>query len=182
MTTRTTDATRHPDSRTGSSSVGIVPPSPIADPPELLVLLGYLRRVREAIVAATEGLSDDVLRSPGVPTGTNLLGIAYHLAGVEEHWLQYVFVGEDVEVDKSMQAPDDWSRGDVIAAYRAACARSDEIAQRADSLSTPAVRPNPGEHQRDSLRVILTHMIEETARHAGHADILREQIDGATAR
>jgi hypothetical protein len=44
-------------------------------------------------------------------------------------------------------------------------------------LSTPAANPNPGEAQRDSLRVILVHLIEETARHAGHADILREQID-----
>lgn len=69
----------------------------------------------------------------------------------------------------------------MVAAYRRACADSDEIVRARPDLSVRAAIPNPGEAQRDSLRVILVHMVEETARHAGHADILRERIDGATA-
>ena len=62
----------------------------------------------------------------------------------------------------------------------AECARSDAIVAACPDLGTPAAIANPGEDAIDPLRVIVTHMIEETARHAGHADILREQIDGVT--
>jgi hypothetical protein len=82
--------------------------------------------------------------------------------------------------DKSMDVPADAIREQVVAAYRAACTRSDEIVRASSDLSTLAEIANPGEDQKDSLRSILGHMIEETACHAGHADILREQIDGAT--
>jgi hypothetical protein len=72
------------------------------------------------------------------------------------------------------------TRDVVVAAYRAAGARSDQIVRACPNLSTMAKVANPGEDQPVSLRRIVAHMIEETARHAGHADILREQIDGAT--
>ncbi|HEX4721653.1 MAG TPA: DUF664 domain-containing protein, partial [Pseudonocardiaceae bacterium] len=68
----------------------------------------------------------------------------------------------------------------VVAAYRRACERSDEIIRDCADLSTVASTANHGEDVRMPLRVIVAHMIEETGRHAGHADILREQIDGAT--
>jgi uncharacterized damage-inducible protein DinB len=58
-------------------------------------LLCYLDRVREAVVRASEGLTDEQQRAPGVPSGTNLLGLIQHLTSVEEHWFQRVFVGED---------------------------------------------------------------------------------------
>lgn len=76
-----------------------------------------------------------------------------------------------------MHAPEGRSTADVIAEYRRVCARNDEIVRAHFDLSTPGAIPNPGESQRDSLRVILTHLIEETA---GHADILRELLDGTT--
>lgn len=79
-----------------------------------------------------------------------------------------------------MDVPDGATRDEVVAAYRQACARSDEIMAACPSLSTMAKIANPGEDKAVSLRRIVVHMIEETARHAGHADILREQIDGAT--
>lgn len=69
---------------------------------------------------------------------------------------------------------------DLVADYRAACVRSDEIVYACPDLSTLAAIANPGEDALDSLRQIVAHMIEETGRHAGHADILRELIDGAT--
>ena len=75
-----------------------------------------------------------------------------------------------------MDVPVDATRYEVVAAYREACARSDEIVHACPDLSTLAEIANPGEDHLDSLRVIVAHMIEETARHAGHADIPREQI------
>ncbi len=79
----------------------------------------------------------------------------------------------------SMDVPAGATRDEVVAAYRQACARSDEIVRARPALSAVARIANPGEDQAVSLRRIMVHMIEETARHAGHADILREQIDGA---
>lgn len=79
-----------------------------------------------------------------------------------------------------MQVSPALSRPEVIDAYWSTCARSDEIVRGASSLDVLAAVPNPGENQLDSLRSILLHLIEETARHAGHADILREHLDGTT--
>lgn len=143
-------------------------------------LLFFLNRVRDAVVRTSEGLTDDEQRAPGVPSGTNLLGLIRHLTGVEVHWFQRVFLGEVQDRDDSMQVPADVVRDEVVAAYREACARSDRIVRACPDLSTPAKVPNPGEAHSVSLRRIVVHMIEETARHAGHADILREQLDGST--
>ena len=144
------------------------------------VLLHYLNKMRDAVVRTSEGLTDEQQRAPGVASGTNLLGLVRHLIGVEEHWFRRVFLGEDRDTDDSMDVPDAVTRDEVVAAYREACARSDEIVRACPDLSTMAKIANPGEDRRVSLRRIVAHMIEETARHAGHADILREQIDGAT--
>lgn len=144
------------------------------------VLLAYLNKVRHAVVRTSQGLTPDQVRRPGVPSGTNLLGLVHHLTGVEVHWFQRVFLGRELGVDKSMSAPAGVSPDEMVAAYRAACARSDEIVRACSDLSTMAAIANPGEQGKDSLRSIVVHMIEETARHAGHADILREQIDSVT--
>jgi len=144
------------------------------------VLLHYLNKMRDAVVRTSEGLTDEQQRTAGVPSGTNLLGLIRHLTWVEEHWFRRVFLGEDRDTDDSMYVPDGEPREEVVTAYREACARSDEIVRACADLSTMAKIANPGEDQPVSLRRIVAHMIEETARHAGHADILREQIDGAT--
>jgi uncharacterized damage-inducible protein DinB len=144
------------------------------------VLLRYLAKNRDAVVAATEGLGDDDLRRAPVPSGTNLLGMLQHLTWAEEHWFQRVFLGEDPASVDSWDVPAGRTRREVVAAYRAACARSDEILRATGDLGTLARRENPGEAGLDPLRLIAAHMLEETARHAGHADILRELIDGTT--
>lgn len=144
------------------------------------VLLFFLNRVRDSIVRASSGLSDEQQRAPGVPSGTSLLGLIKHLTAVEEHWFQLVFLGGNLSVDMSMDVPAGAGRDELVAAYRKACARTDEIVRACPDLSTLARTVNPGEQRIVSLRRILAHMIEETARHAGHADILRERIDGAT--
>jgi hypothetical protein len=115
-----------------------------------------------------------------VPSGTSLLGLVQHLTGMEVHWFRRVFLGEDCEVSDSMTVAPGVSSESVVAAYREACAQSDRIVRACTDLSMLAKGSNPGETRRASLRRITVHMIEETARHAGHADILREQIDGAT--
>jgi uncharacterized damage-inducible protein DinB len=144
------------------------------------VLLHYLNKVRNAVVRTAEGLTDEQQRTPGVPSGTNLLGIIKHLTGVEQHWFRLVFLGEDLDIDDSMDVPAGVTRDEVVAAYREAGARSDDIVRACPDLSTMATVVNPGEDALDSLRVIAAHMIEETARHAGQCDILRELIDGVT--
>lgn len=145
------------------------------------MLLRYLNKMRDAVVATSESLTDEQLRSRGVPSGTNLLGLVQHLTGVEKHWFRLVFLGEDLVCDMSMDVPAGLGRAQVVAAYEEACARSDEIVRSCADLSTLAAIANPGENEREPLRVIVAHMIEETARHAGQADILRELIDGTTA-
>jgi uncharacterized damage-inducible protein DinB len=142
------------------------------------VLLYYLGRMRSEVVRVSEGLTAEQERAPGVPSGTSLLGLIRHLTWVEEHWFQRVFAGEDPGTEDSWIIPPERTRADVVAAYRAACARSDEIVLACPDLSTLSAIANPGEDERDALRVILAHMLRETARHCGHADILRERIDG----
>jgi len=144
------------------------------------VLLHFLDKMRRAVVRASEGLTDEQQRAPGVPSGTNLLGLVRHLTWVEEHWFQRVFLGQDSGLRDSMDAPATATRDEVVDAYRRACDRSDEIVRACPDLATPAKSPNPGEDGLAPLRVIVAHMVEETGRHAGHADILREMIDGAT--
>ncbi|WP_158889629.1 DinB family protein [Amycolatopsis anabasis] len=146
------------------------------------VLLHYLDKMRNAVVRTTEGLTEEQVRAPGVPSGTNLLGLVQHLTAMEVHWFERVFLGEDRVIDESMAVPAGVTRDEVVAAYRAACARSDEIVRACPDLATMSRIANPGEDLRDPLRVIVAHMIEETGRHAGHADILREQLDGVTGR
>jgi hypothetical protein len=91
---------------------------------------------------------------------------------MEMHWFQRVFLDEGPDQDASMDVPAEVSRDEVVAAYRAACAHSDRIVFACPELSTLAKGSYPGEDRRASLRRIVLHMIEETARHAGHADIV----------
>ncbi|HEY0641058.1 MAG TPA: DinB family protein [Pseudonocardiaceae bacterium] len=144
------------------------------------VQLYYLNKVRRAVVRTTECLTDEQLRSPGVASGTSLLWLLQHLAAVERHWFRRVFLGEDITPDYRRPVPAGTTYAEVRADYERACAESDEIIRRHEDLSAMARVPNPGEDQLDTLRVIVAHLIEETARHAGHADILRERIDGTT--
>lgn len=150
---------------------------------EKSVLVALLDIQRAAVRAKLEGLAEEAARRPGVPSGTSLLGIVKHLAYVERWWFRLVFAGEDVEYPASDEDPDaDWrldesdSVSTVVAFYEDECERSRALVA-AVSLDAMAVGGEP-----INLRWIVAHMIEETARHAGHADILRELIDGTTGR
>ena len=145
---------------------------------------GFLDFQRATLLWKLEGLDDEQLRRAMVPSGTSLLGIVKHLAYVERGWFQRVWAGQEITVPWSEEVPDadgriepDETTQDVLALYEGECARSREIVAAASSLGEAVVHPRWQEEV--SRRWILTHMIEETARHVGHADILREQLDGA---
>ena len=125
-------------------------------------------------------LDDDVAARPGVASGTSLLGLVKHLAWVEEFWFTQVFQGLDDPLPEEGLEPGD-SVDSVIAAYRAACARSNQVIGAQPDLEVRCARRGvaPGPM---TLRWLLVHLVEETARHAGHADIIREQLDGTTGR
>ena len=152
---------------------------------EVETLSGFLDFQRATLLWKLEGLDDEQLRRAMVPSGTSLLGIVKHLAYVERGWFQRVWAGQEITVPWTDEDPDaDWriepdeTTKDVLDLYEGECARSREIVAAASSLDEAVVHPRWKEEL--SLRWILTHMLEETARHVGHADILREQLDGAT--
>ncbi len=145
---------------------------------EKTTLLGFLDYLREAIAAKVAGAPEPQVRTPGVPSGTNLLGLVKHLTAVE----RYYFLGAPVGNWAATFRPTGKDTVDsVLSAYRQAIAEANTVIEACDDLTervpVPA-KPGPG----PSMRWLLTHLIEETGRHAGHADILREQIDGATGR
>lgn len=140
----------------------------------------FLDYLRECMVAKAEGLDDEALRRSTVPSGTSLLWLLKHLTMAEVLWFQHVFDGADVEVPESDLEVGDTPES-VVAGYQTACRRNNEIVDACDDLDQLAERSGTRPVHL-SMRWILVHMIEETARHAGHADILREQIDGTVGR
>jgi len=157
-------------------------PTPTAGT-EKETLQAFLNNYRAAMVWKLEGLSDEDAARPLVPSGTNLLGLVKHLAWVELGWFVEFFAGESVDDpyagkgDADMRAELGDTVEAIIELYERHVARADAVIAAA-SLDDLSAQEHRGEHF--SLRWILIHMIEETARHAGHADIIREQIDGAT--
>ena len=142
-------------------------------------LLGFLGYLRTAVVRKLDGVGDVDARRRLVPSGTTLAGLVNHLAGVERYWLQRRFAGLDVDLTGfGFELAESDTVAVVVDRYQAAVAASDEIIAACDDLDTPFARP-VGDLR---LRWVLVHLIEETGRHAGHADILRELIDGAVGR
>jgi uncharacterized damage-inducible protein DinB len=148
----------------------------------------YLQRAREALLWKLEGLGEYDIRRPLTPTGTNLLGIVKHVAGVELGYFGPVFgrptgislpwADEDAEPNADMWATPDESRAEIVDLYR----RSWQLADKTIAelpLDAPGTVPWWGDKGAVTLHRILVHMIAETQRHAGHADIVRELIDGA---
>jgi uncharacterized damage-inducible protein DinB len=140
-----------------------------------------LDRHRDAVVWKLRGLGDDDLRRRMVPSGTSLLGMVKHLASVEYGWFSETFGREteqlpfdenDPEADLRVEA--DESTADILAFYERARAASDQVIDDLD-LDDTGTTPRGDE---PSLRWVLIHMVEETCRHAGHIDIVRELIDG----
>jgi uncharacterized damage-inducible protein DinB len=150
---------------------------PATGPGERTVLVGFLDYLRTSVAAKVEGLPDELVRQPGVPSGTSLLGLIKHLTAVEGHWL----TGRPVPSwPATFRATREETAAEVLAAYRSTSAAANTVVAGWDDLELPG--PKPGAQRAPSRRWTLVHLIEETARHAGHADILREQLDGRTGR
>ncbi|MEV6288737.1 DinB family protein [Kribbella sp. NPDC051770] len=147
----------------------------------------YLRSVREAMLWKLEGLSEYDVRRPVTPTGTNLLGLVKHLAIVEAGYFGATFGrpfpehlpwwDDDAEPEADLWATVDESRDELVDLYRRVGAHSDATIEALDLDSVGKV---PWWREDEvTLHRILVHVVAETNRHAGHADIVRETIDGA---
>ncbi len=155
----------------------------VADERELLV--AYLDHYRATVEQKCSGVQAERLNDRTMPPSTMTLhGLLRHLAGVEQWWFHHQFAGEDIEL---VYYSDEWPEQDfedlsgpfedVLATWHAICARSREIVA-SHALDDTGTIERSGE--RISLRAVLLKMITEYARHCGHADFLREAIDGAT--
>lgn len=148
------------------------------DEKELLML--FLQNQRDILLWKLSGLTCDQLQKSHPPSTLSLIGLVKHLTRVERSWLQQDLLGPDVVNFEPVH--DQWTLEpgetceDIIADYRNACAASDKIV-RALPLETVLVDPHPLQAG-VILRWTMMHMIEETARHVGHADLIRESIDG----
>jgi uncharacterized damage-inducible protein DinB len=162
-------------------------PEPAAD--ERTTLEQFLDYQRATLLGKTDGLDAEQMRRCLPTSGLTLAGLLKHLALVEDDWIQVRFLGRaEAELDPWARAPwdqdRDWdfhsavndSADELRDLYRGACDRSRGAVARAD-LAALSVGTDRGGRQW-SLRWILTHLIVETARHNGHADLLREAIDG----
>jgi uncharacterized damage-inducible protein DinB len=140
-----------------------------------------LDRHRDAVLWKLEGLGDDDLRRPMVPSGTSLLGLVKHLAAVEYGWFCDTFAREaeplpfdDDDPDADLRVRPEETTEDILAFYGRARAAADQAIAELDVEDTGSAWFG----EAVTMRWVLIHMIEETARHAGHVDILRELLDG----
>jgi hypothetical protein len=152
------------------------PPRRVANERETLHAL--LQYQRESFVRKIDGVNEEAARQPLVPTGTTLLWLVKHLARAETLWIVHRFAGEDITGNDDTVHPDDTVTA-AVDGYRATWIRVDAVVAAA---SLDAECRNVGDEGPVNLRWVLMHLLEETARHAGHADILRELIDGVTGR
>jgi Protein of unknown function (DUF664) len=150
------------------------------------ILTAFLDWHRQTFELKCSGVPPERLSDKGIPpSGLSLHGLLRHLAAVERWWFRRQFAGEDVpHLYYSDDDPDqdfeslDGDPAEALAVWRAECARAREIVARTPSLDQTGIRIRTGEPI--SLRRIMVSMIAEYARHNGHADLLRERIDGTT--
>ena len=152
-------------------------------------LHGELRWARDALVWKLDGLGEYEVRRPLTATGTNLLGLVKHVAGVGAGYFGFVFDrpfpehlawvdDDDAEENADLWVPAEESTEEILALYHRVWAHADATIEALD-LEASGVVPWWGERRFVTLHQILVHVIAEINRHAGHADILREQIDAA---
>ncbi len=151
----------------------------------------YLQQSRDTMVAKLDGLGEHDVRRPLVPSGTNLLGLIKHLAGVEVGYLGDS-VGRPSPVvlpwvddgsiwdGADMWATPDESRADLVGLYRQVWRHSDESIATLPLDAPAEVAWWPEDRRATTFGSLLVRMVAETAQHAGHADILRETVDGAS--
>jgi hypothetical protein len=153
-----------------------------------LIIHRYLDKQRTALLAKLDGVSERDVRWPMTPTGTNLLGLVKHVAGIELGYFGEVFdrpshiplpwSDDSAELNADMWATAEQSREEIITLYQQAAAHADATIE-ALTLDSPGRVPWwPPDREKVTLQQIMVHVTAEIARHAGHADIIRELIDG----
>ncbi|MBV2153094.1 DinB family protein [Kitasatospora sp. SUK 42] len=165
--------------------------SPRVDPPmaadETAMLTAWLEFHRSTLALKCEGLTDDQLRLRSVPPSTlSLLGLVRHMAEVERHWFQGILLGAEIATGHYWTPEnddadfDDVDTADVAADFAVWRAEVEGARRAAAGLPLDTVGKRLRRGEEVTLRWILVHMIEEYARHNGHADLLRELVDGST--
>jgi hypothetical protein len=154
-------------------------PVPRVDTSEKDTALAFLDFARQCIVKKLDGLDGEQARRVLVPSGTSLLGLVAHLVDGERYWFGHHVAGDSRWADVDFEMDSDTPVAEVLTAYDEAVRDSNAILATVD-LDTP-VRVLIDD-QALSVRWVVAHVTSEVARHAGHADILREQIDGVTGR
>jgi len=144
------------------------PPRGIDD--ERATVGALLQFQRDSLVRNVSGVEEADARAARVPSGTTLLWLVKHLERAEALWVLHRFAGLDIQLSDDAVG---------IASYQSSWARVDAVVA---SANLDDVCQNVGAESLVNLRWVLMHLLEETARHAGHADILRELIDGQTGR
>ena len=154
---------------------------------ERTTLLSYLSAQRKHVLGILEGLAEDALRRPVLPSGWTCLGLVQHLAlDVERFWFRCVIAGEQTAIDALATTPDAWHVGAEVSAetvfdgYRREIDRANAIIAATPLDAAPAWWPGDrfGDFRLHDLRQVMLHVITETACHAGHLDAARELIDG----
>lgn len=155
---------------------------------ERATLMGSLRAQRAHVLSMVDGLDEEALRRPVLPSGWTALGLVQHLAlDVERFWFRAVVAGERAAIAELAEPPANaWHVGDDVPAqvvldrYRRECELADAIVARTRVDAAPAWWPGDlfGAWRMDDVREIVLHVVTETACHAGHLDAARELIDG----
>ncbi len=152
-------------------------------------LLEFLSAQRESVLAIVDGLAEPLFRTSVVPSKWTPLGLVEHITGAEYFWVQVVLGGKaDPQPPDESTVVGEWGPfltdrpvSEVIEEYRQVCGLTDETIRDLPLETAPRYRPPwVGPDEATDLRWILLHLIEETARHAGHLDIARELLDGRT--
>jgi hypothetical protein len=148
---------------------------------EKAALLEFLESQRVAVLEIIDGLDDDALTTAVLPSNWTPLGMVEHLGYAERHWFQEVLIGSATEVSRLDDDHTPRPKDTVFGFYRDQQAQANAVITATPLDTRPVGRHEGGrEHEVADLRWILLHMIEETARHAGHLDVVRELLDGRT--
>jgi uncharacterized protein DUF664 len=159
--------------------------------PQDQALLDFLAAQRAAVLSIVAGLDEQAWHRSVVPSGWTPAGLVEHLGGAEWHWFQGVVTGAQPEpppADEELPPYDptaafvtDLPSAQIVAFYRDQCAQSDAVLAVTPLSAQPRGKHGaPGQDEPPDVRWVVLHMIEETARHAGHLDIARELLDGQT--
>jgi hypothetical protein len=148
---------------------------------EMPMARAWLQHLRDSAVFKLEGLDAEQLRWRPSPTANSLGVIVVHLGYAERLWIRAIFAGEPMDMEwrrHMFELPDGWGQDEIVGFYRDETALVDDVLDRATSFDLPSA----GDLRPTTLRWAMLHLIEETARHAGHMDITRELLDGKTGR